>query len=62
MSEIYENIELPLRDITEELKGLNKQLEIMNETLLTGLICYNNFPTVSDSRDQARAYLANRKQ
>lgn len=33
MSEAFENIELPLRDIVEELKIMNKQAEKNNETL-----------------------------
>lgn len=56
-----EDISLHLMDIVEELKTLNKQLGVLNESILTKYF-YTPIPDgdIEYGRSKARSYLADR--
>jgi len=62
--EAFESIELPLRDIVEELKTLNKRMEVISEILILKVhLDDSNMDAsacIAKSRDFARDYLADR--
>ena len=62
MTEAFENIELPLRDICEELKELNKRMEVSNEILFAFMYKHIGGKSSGEGFIAYGDYLRNRKQ